>query len=69
VELIAKSGTEFVKTSTGLSFPGATEENVKLLYSVSRSRPKIKASSGIKAKEQGLGFLLLGTESICICLN
>jgi hypothetical protein len=25
-----------------------------------------RQSSGIKAKEQGLGFLLLGVESICI---
>lgn len=66
MELIEESGMEFVKTPTGLSFPGATEENVKLLYSVSRNMPNTKASSGIKAEEQGLGFLLLGAESICI---
>jgi deoxyribose-phosphate aldolase len=66
MELIAKSGMRFVKISTEFSFPDATEENVKLLYSVSRSRPNIKASSGIKAKEQGVKFLLLGAESICI---
>jgi deoxyribose-phosphate aldolase len=65
-ELIAKCGMGFVKISTVFSFLGATEENVKLLHSVSRSRPKIKASSGIKAKEQGVEFLLLGAESICI---
>jgi deoxyribose-phosphate aldolase len=34
VELIAKSGMEFVKTSTGFSFASATEEDVKLLCSV-----------------------------------
>jgi len=34
VELIAKSGMEFVKTSKGFSFPGATEENVKPLCSI-----------------------------------
>ena len=66
VELIAKGGMEFVKISDGIFFPSATEENVKLLYSVSRNRPKIKASSGIKAKEQGVEFLLLGAESIRI---
>jgi deoxyribose-phosphate aldolase len=66
VELVAKSGMGFVKISTGFSFSSATEENVKLLYSVSRSRTKIKASNGIKAKEQEVESLLPDTESICI---
>jgi deoxyribose-phosphate aldolase len=34
VDLIAKNGMGFVKTSKGFSFPGATEENVKPLCSI-----------------------------------
>jgi len=64
VELIAESGMEFVKTSTGFSFPGATEEDVKLLYSASGGRLRIKASGGIRTKEQALRFLSLGAERI-----
>jgi deoxyribose-phosphate aldolase len=64
VELIAESGMEFVKTSTGFSFPGATEEDVKLLYSTSKGRLKVKASGGIRTKEQVLRFLSLGAERI-----
>ena len=55
---------EFVKTSTGFSFSGSTEEDVKLLYSASRCRLKVKASGGIKTKEQVLRFLSLGAERI-----
>jgi deoxyribose-phosphate aldolase len=64
VELIAESGMEFVKTSTGFSISGATEEDVKLLHSASKGRLKIKASGGIRTKEQVLRFLSLGAERI-----
>ena len=64
VELIAESGMEFVKTSTGFSAMGATVEDVRLLLDVSRGRLKVKASGGIKTKEQVVQFLSLGAQRI-----
>ncbi len=64
VELIAESGMEFVKTSTGFSPTGANLEDVKLLLEASKGRLKVKASGGIKTKEQVIKFLTLGVERI-----
>ncbi len=64
VELIADTGMAFVKTSTGYAPSGATEEDIKLLIDLSRGRLKIKASGGIRTREQVLRFLGLGAERI-----
>ena len=64
VELIADSGMEFVKTSTGFAPTGATEKDIRLLLEASKGRLKVKASGGIKTKEQVYKFLSLGVERI-----
>ncbi|RMH79393.1 MAG: deoxyribose-phosphate aldolase [Acidobacteria bacterium] len=64
VELLTNTGVEFVKTSTGFASKGATEEDVKLLVELSAGKLKVKASGGIRAKEQALRFLALGANRI-----
>ncbi len=64
VELIADTGMEFVKTSTGYAPMGAVEEDVRLIRDWVRGRLKVKASGGIRTREQVLRFLELGVERI-----
>ncbi len=47
-ELAVNAGADFIKTSTGFSFSGATEEDVKLIRKAVGSDMGIKASGGIK---------------------
>ena len=47
-ELAVNAGADFIKTSTGFSFSGATEEEVKLIRKTVGSDIGIKASGGIK---------------------
>jgi len=47
-ELAVNAGADFIKTSTGFSFSGATEEDVKLIRKKVGSDMGIKASGGIK---------------------
>ena len=47
-ELAVNAGADFIKTSTGFSFLGATEKDVKLIRKTVGSDMGIKASGGIK---------------------
>jgi deoxyribose-phosphate aldolase len=47
-ELVAASGADFVKTSTGFGPGGATVEDVQLLHEVVAGRCRVKASGGIR---------------------
>jgi deoxyribose-phosphate aldolase len=47
-QMVAKSGAEFIKTSTGFAGGGATIEDVKLMKEHAGKHMKIKASGGIK---------------------
>ncbi len=64
VELIADTGMEFVKTSTGYAPTGAVEEDIRLIKDWVKGRLKLKASGGIRTREQVLRFLELGAERI-----
>jgi deoxyribose-phosphate aldolase len=48
VDLLAKAGAAYVKTSTGFAMAGATREDVRLLYQASGGRIKVKAAGGIR---------------------
>lgn len=48
-ELAVNAGADFIKTSTGFSFSGATEEDIKLIRKKVGSDMGIKASGGIKS--------------------
>jgi len=63
-----EKGVDYVKTSTGFNGAGATEEMVRFLKENLSSKIKIKASGGIKTKEQAealvnAGAARLGTSS------
>ncbi len=70
-EIIIKANADFAKTSTGFvkNGVGAKVEDIKLMYETLKdSNVKIKASGGIKTKEQAIalieaGALRLGTSS------
>lgn len=63
-KLAAKSGADFVKTSTGFGPGGATEGDVMLLRSVLRGKPKVKAAGGIGTLQKALEMLRAGADRI-----
>ena len=62
--IVMESGAAFVKTSTGFSSSGATLEDVRLIKKVVGDRVGIKASGGIKTKNQALEFIEAGATRI-----
>lgn len=63
--LCSDAGVDFVKTSTGkVTNGGATEHHIKLLREVLPSSVGIKASGGIKTKEQAIQLIEAGADRI-----
>jgi deoxyribose-phosphate aldolase len=62
--IIEKEEVDFVKTSTGFNGTGATVEAVKFLRESCSPRIKIKASGGIKTREQVQALLTAGADRI-----
>ncbi len=70
--IVAKSGADFIKTSTGFALPnlslsenlGARIEDVVLFKKLIGGKIKIKASGGIKTKEQALEFIEAGANRL-----
>ena len=58
------AGVDFVKTSTGFSSAGARVEHIKLMRSVLSSNTGIKASGGIKTREQALAMIEAGADRL-----
>lgn len=63
-KLCADAGADFVKTSTGLAPAGAKVEHVKLMRSVLPAEVGIKASGGIKTREQAIALVEAGADRI-----
>lgn len=63
-KLSMEAGAAFVKTSTGFSTGGATIEDVKLMKSVVGDVLKVKASGGIRTKEDAIHFIEAGADRI-----
>ena len=59
-----ESGAAFVKTSTGFSSSGATLEDVRLIKKLVGDRVGIKASGGIKTKNEALKLIEAGATRI-----
>ena len=55
--IVMESGAAFVKTSTGFSSSGATLEDVRLIKKLVGDRVGIKASGGIKTKNEALKLI------------
>ena len=63
-EIVMACGADFVKTSTGFGYPGATVEDVKLLKKRVGDRIRIKASGGIRDYNSALGLIQAGANRI-----
>ena len=62
--ICADAGADFVKTSTGFAPAGATVEHVRLMRASLPKQVGVKASGGIKTREQALELLEAGAERI-----
>ncbi len=63
-KLAVKAGADYVKTSTGFGTNGATEHDVKLMYDAVEGKAKVKASGGIRDKEQFEKMIAAGASRI-----
>ncbi|KAG6968443.1 hypothetical protein JG687_00003730 [Phytophthora cactorum] len=60
-ELAIAAGADFIKTSTGFSTRGASEEDVKLMASIAEpAGKKVKASGGIRSAADAQKLITLG---------
>jgi deoxyribose-phosphate aldolase len=64
VQIVASSGADFVKTSTGFGPGGATPEDVALLREEAPEGLAIKASGGIRTLEDALDLLNAGASRL-----
>lgn len=64
VQVVAASGADFVKTSTGFGPGGATTEDIALLREEAPERLAVKASGGIRTLEEALALLNAGASRI-----
>jgi deoxyribose-phosphate aldolase len=62
--LAVDAKADFVKTSTGFGNGGATLADVQLMKRVVADQLKIKASGGIRTKEEALKYIALGVSRI-----
>ena len=63
-EVVTDSGADFIKTSTGFSTGGATEEDVKLMAANIGPDVKIKASGGIRTLDDANRFIKAGASRL-----
>ena len=67
-ELVLQSGADFVKTSTGFSYRGASFDDIKMMKEIVGDKIGIKAAGGVKTPEDmdkmiELGATRIGTSS------
>ena len=62
--LCAQTKIDFVKTSTGFGTAGATDHHVKLMVESLSRKCKVKASGGIRTREDAIRYINLGVERI-----
>jgi len=67
-EIVLNSGADYIKTSTGFSYRGATFNDIEIFNKIIKGKIKMKASGGIKTiddleKYVGLGVERFGTSS------
>jgi deoxyribose-phosphate aldolase len=64
VQIVASSGADFVKTSTGFGSGGATTEDVALLREEAPEGLAVKASGGIRTLDDALDLLNAGASRL-----
>lgn len=73
-QIVSKVKVDFIKTSTGFGSGGATIEDIRLFKENIGDDVKMKASGGIKTKEDMISYLnegcqRLGTSSATVLIN
>ena len=63
-EIVASSGADYIKTSTGFSTAGATFEDVELMRTHSPETLKVKAAGGISSIEDAERFIAFGADRL-----
>lgn len=63
-ELSVEAGADFVKTSTGFSTGGATEEDVALMKKTVGGRAKVKAAGGIRDRKTADVMIFAGADRL-----
>ncbi len=63
-QICAACGADFVKTSTGFSSNGATVHDVALMAASSGEKVKVKASGGIRTREDALKMIEAGASRL-----
>lgn len=63
-DILLQSGPDFAKTSTGFNGEGATLEAVQLLRECLGDKIAIKASGGIRSKDQAEAYIAAGVQRI-----
>lgn len=63
-ELAKEAKAHFVKTSTGFSTGGAKVEDIRLMKSVVGDELKVKASGGVRTKEDAMNMIDAGADRI-----
>ena len=59
-----KAGAAYVKTSTGFASQGATPEAVQTMLTAAKGKIKVKASGGIRTREQAEAYLEMGCDRL-----
>lgn len=62
--IIADSGADFVKTTTGFTGGGATPEDVRRLRAIVGDRLSVKASAGIRSLDQAIALVNAGADRL-----
>ncbi|GIV54987.1 MAG: deoxyribose-phosphate aldolase [Candidatus Kapaibacterium sp.] len=62
--LVSTAGADFIKTSTGFGYGGATVEDVQLLRAQVAPTVKVKASGGIRTRSQAEQLLHAGADRL-----
>ena len=63
-QIVAASGADFIKTSTGFAPSGATPEDVALLRQEAPDALAVKASGGIRTLQDALDMLNAGASRL-----
>jgi len=59
-----ETGVDFIKTSTGFGTRGASLEDIEIINKYKDDKLKVKASGGIRTKEDALKYIELGVSRI-----
>lgn len=64
IEISRDAGADFVKTSTGFSTGGATEDDIRLMHSLVGGKMGIKAAGGVRSLEDAERMIAAGATRI-----